>query len=380
MTADTNHLHSLFGSVQLQRHPARRQELLRAWCSADELLLDALHRLAIPAEQILVANDEYGALTVSVTPCALWTDSALAATAVRRNLAANGRDPVPVIWSTSRLPDDPPACVALRIPKQLAYFEYQLALLSSHLPEGATVLAAGMDKHLSPHTASLLERYIGPTQRHRGQRKARLFQAVKVTATEALPVPGMSRYFCDALQARLGGMPNVFSREQLDMGTRLLLKQLARLSPVDRVVDLACGNGVLGLTAFNTQLARQVLFCDESAMAVASARYNAQQLFPREAEHFEFLHGDGLLDYRGTAAQLVLCNPPFHSQHTVDEYVGRRLLAQCGEHLAEGGSLCLVANRHLDYMATLRRSFDQVSKLASDSKFTVWLAQRSTAA
>ena len=376
MTADATHLQSPFGSVQLQRYPARRQERLQAWCSADELLLDALCGLAVPSEQVLVANDEHGALTVPVNPRALWTDSALAAIAVSRNLAANHRDPVPVIWSTSALPQVPPACVVLRIPKQLPYFEYQLAQLSGQLPAGATVLAAGMDKHLSPRTASLLEHYIGPTQRHRGRRKARLFQAVKDPGIGSLPAPDMCCYFCDTLQAQLCAMPNVFSREKLDGGSRLLLQQLAVLPPVERLVDLACGNGVLGLAAFKMQLAGQVLCCDESAMAVASAQHNARQLFPTEFEHFEFLHGDGLLDYRGAAAQLVLCNPPFHSQHTVDEYVGRRLLAQCSEHLAAGGSLCLVANRHLDYRATLRRGFDRVDKLAGDSKFTVWLAQR----
>ena len=104
MTADATHLQSPFGSVQLQRYPARRQERLQAWCSADELLLDALCGLAVPSEQVLVANDEHGALTVPVNPRALWTDSALAAIAVSRNLAANHRDPVPVIWSTSALP------------------------------------------------------------------------------------------------------------------------------------------------------------------------------------------------------------------------------------------------------------------------------------
>ena len=376
MTADATHLQSPFGSVQLQRYPTRRQERLRAWCSADELLLDALYGLAFPGEQVLVANDEHGALTVSVNPRALWTDSALAATAVRRNLAANHKAPVPVIWSTSALPDEPPACVVLRIPKQLPYFEYQLAHLSGNLPAGATVLAAGMDKHLSPRTASLLEHYIGPTQRHRGRRKARLFQSVRDAGIGAPPAPEMCCYFCDELQAELCAMPNVFSREKLDAGSRLLLQQLALVPPVERLVDLACGNGVLGLAAFKMQMAGQVLCCDESAMAVASAQYNARQLCANEFEHFKFLHGDGLLDYRGAAAQMVLCNPPFHSQHTVDEYVGRRLLAQCSEHLSAGGSLCLVANRHLDYKATLRRGFDLVEKLAGDSKFTVWLAHR----
>lgn len=363
--------------MQLQRYPARRRELLQAWCSADQLLLEALHDLGASGEHTLVVNDEHGALTVPLAPYALWTDSALAAQALSRNLATNNRDPVPVIWSTAELPDRLPPWVLLRIPKQLPYFEYQLMQLAGRLPMGATVLAAGMDKHLSPQVASLLERYIGPTQRHRGRRKARLFQAVKQTASDALPLPPMSQYLCDQVGAPLCAMANVFSREKLDGGSRLLLQQLAQLSPVESLIDLACGNGVLGLAAFKVQLARKVVFCDESAMAVASAQYNAGTVFPGDDSHFEFHHGDGLLGYQGPPAKLVLCNPPFHSQHTVDEYVGRRLLEQCSQYLAGGGRLCLVANRHLDYDATLRRGFDRVDKLASDNKFTVWLAQRS---
>ena len=72
----------------------------------------------------------------------------------------------------------------------------------------------------------------------------------------------------------------------------------------------------------------------------------------------------------------MLCNPPFHSNHAVDEYAGRHLLAQCARGLVDSGQLCLVANRHLDYRPTLKRGFGAVEKLAQNSKFIVWLARK----
>ncbi|MCB2068942.1 MAG: methyltransferase, partial [Ottowia sp.] len=98
-----------------------------------------------------------------------------------------------------------------------------------------------------------------------------------------------------------------------------------------------------------------LVFADESAMAIASARGNVARLVPDLAGDCRFHHGDGLLAYTGAAAGLILCNPPFHLNHAVDEYAGRRLAAQCAAHLAPGGVLCLVANRHLDYTPVLRR-------------------------
>jgi 16S rRNA G1207 methylase RsmC len=143
---------------------------------------------------------------------------------------------------------------------------------------------------------------------------------------------------------------------------------------VEELVDLACGNGVIGLVAYRRGLARNVTFCDESAMAIASARENAARIFPDDAGNLGFFHGDGLRHYPGRPPKLVLCNPPFHDQHNVDAAAGRRLLRQASRILANGGKLCLVANRHLDYASTLRRDFDQVSRLASNRKFIVWLA------
>jgi 23S rRNA (guanine1835-N2)-methyltransferase len=281
------------------------------------------------------------------------------------------------LWSTLTLPEHltPDKCklVVMRVPKQLSYFEHQLSQLSQLLPTGTRVLVAGMDKHLSSATASLIENYIGPTERHRGQHKARLFSACR---DERHPesFSGSGEYYCDTLNRPLISLANVFAREKMDIGSRYLLDSLDTLAPTERVIDLACGNGIIGLTAASRGLCKSLLMCDESAMAIASAKINTERCAP-ECD-VSYHHGDGLLNYDGEPVNLILCNPPFHLNHRVDEGVGRRLLAQCTAHLVKGGSLCLVANRHLNYLPVLKREFSVVEKLAQNSKFVVWQAQR----
>lgn len=369
---------SPYGDFQLQRYPRRRVEPLQAWCQADTLLLQRALELDVEPFSTLVVNDDHGALAVALLPALSWTDSKLAELALKANLAGNQRPPVLVCWSTTTPTGDFDAAL-IRVPKSLPMFEFQLATLASLLPTGATVLAAGMDKHLPPHTASLLERYLGPTRRHRGQRKARLFESRRSSEPPPAPVPAVS-YYCEPLQAQLQSLPNVFSNDHLDHGSRFLIEQLPSLAAVSRAIDLACGNGVLGLALLQQRRARELLFCDESAMAIASARRNLEQLLPHCLAHCEFKLGDGLRGYQGAKAQLVLCNPPFHLQHTVDDYAGRRLLEQAARCLEPSGRLCLVANRHLDYAPTLRRHFVQVERLAQNSKFIVWLGAKPTAA
>jgi 23S rRNA (guanine1835-N2)-methyltransferase len=367
-------MQSPYGDFRLARYPARSNEALQAWCSADLLLLEEVHRHGMGDRPILAVNDAYGALSVALQPQALWTDSALSALAVQRNAQANSRKAPPVLWSTQ----SPPAAlelVVMRVPKSRPYFEYQLSCLARALPAGATVLAAGMDKHLSVHTAQLLERWIGPTERFRGERKARLFRAVREDRAAA-ELDAFARYHCEPLDACLLSLPNVFSREQLDGGTRFLLQFIRSQPGVHSAIDLACGNGTLGLFAAKHALAQTVFFCDESAMAVASAQANAQALFPQSPERFDFYHGDGLRHFSGEPVQLILCNPPFHQEHTVNDLAGRHLLAQCSRFLQPGGRLYLVANRHLDYASVLRREFRRVESCATDAKFTILMAQR----
>lgn len=366
----STHLNCPQGEFELQRYPCRKQEPLQAWCSADLLLLETANSAAA---RTLVVNDEHGALCVPLSPAAIWTDSALATEAIAQNCERNRRPTPALTWSTEN-PGADFDQVILRIPKLLPYFDYQLVNLAAALPAGVQLHCAGMDKHLSPQTAALIEKRLGLVERHRGQRKARVFSSILPGAAASFAASSAG-YYCQQLGAELSALPNVFSREKLDIGSRLLLDNLHLLEPAQSAADLACGNGLLGIAAMQQKRAQRVLFADESAMAVASARANARQILGQQAD-IAFHLGDGLLGL-AQKFELILCNPPFHLGHTVDDFAGRRLLQQAAEALLPGGSLVLVANRHLDYGSSLQHLFKYVDKLAQNNKFIVWRARHS---
>ncbi len=63
----------------------------------------------------------------------------------------------------------------------------------------------------------------------------------------------------------------IFCADRLDIGTRFFLKHLPTRGGAVRVVDLGCGNGVVGLSAAVANPEAHVTFVDESYGAVASA-------------------------------------------------------------------------------------------------------------
>jgi 16S rRNA G1207 methylase RsmC len=366
-------MHTPFGDYSLQRYPRVREVSLRAWNTADELLLQAAAERGVAEENILVVNDEHGAISVPLAGCCVWTDSKLSELAILANLEANKVTTPVRLCAMDKIPAGNFQLVLLRVPKHGSLLRYQLQLLRQLLPAGTPVLCAGMDKHLSPATAALLEEFLGPTQRHPGKRKARLF-SITVDKSCTGSEPEVCRYHLEQLDAEIESRVNVFSREKLDAGSRLMLTRFAQLPASEQLVDLGCGNGVLGVLATRQLQPSRTVFCDESALALASARGNVESLAPGFADRCEFLHSDGLLNYTGPAPQLILCNPPFHQQHVVNEHSGQRMIQEAAAVMAPGGELWLVANRHLPYARLLQQLFNRVKREAQDSKFIVWRA------
>ncbi|NAS20576.1 methyltransferase [Herbidospora sp. NEAU-GS84] len=357
---------SPLSDLGLRRYPDDPRDPFRAWDAADEYLLGELGRLGGPHGTVVVFGDRWGALVTALAehrPVQI-TDSYLTQRATRANLDRLGL-PEATLLSTQ---DAPPARIdtlLVRIPKSLALLEDQLIRLAPAVHEGTTILGAGMVKEIHTSTLALFEKILGPTRTSLAVKKARLI------FTEPRPTPVASRfpvrYTHEGLD--LVNHAGVFCADRLDIGTRFFLKHLPATVKGQRVVDLGCGNGIVGAFVLRDNPDAEVLFVDESYAAVASARANA----PGPAG---FLVGDGLADAEPGSADLVLCNPPFHSHQAVTDATAWRMFTQARRALRPGGELRIVGNRHLGYHVKLKRLFGEVTVVAGDPKFVVLSAVR----
>jgi len=367
-----------YAELDLIRQPEQANDPLQAFDAADEYLLAQLHEQAPDANcRVLVLNDSFGALAASLAgrlQVVSSGDSHLAHLALEKNLARNGLpfDSVPFIPASERwqgLFDR----VLVRVPKTLALLEEQLIRLQGHLAPGAQVIAGAMIKHL-PHAAGdLMEKYIGPVQASLAQKKARLLTAT-LAERPAASSPYPSRYRLDAPALELVNHANVFCREGLDIGTRAFLPHLPRDLGNARVADLGCGNGVLAIASALANPDAQYTLVDESYMAVQSAQENWQAaLGERPAT---FIAADGLAGVEKQSLDVVLCNPPFHQQQVVGDFLAWRMFQQAREALVVGGALYIVGNRHLGYHSKLARLFRGVEQVAATPKFVILKARK----
>ncbi|MBT8769044.1 methyltransferase [Metapseudomonas boanensis] len=367
-----------FAQLELLRQPEQQDDPLQAFDAADEYLLNHLHEQGLAADtRVLVLNDSFGALAASLASCAQVTssgDSHLGHIALQRNLARNGLADAAVRFvPASETVKGSFDRVLIRVPKTLALLEEQLIRLHGQLAPGATVVAAGMVKHL-PHAAGdLLEKYIGPMQPSLAVKKARLLIATPVDKP-AVASPYPTRYELDQPRLMLINHANVFCREGLDIGTRAFLPHLPRSLGALKVADLGCGNGVLGIAYALANPQAELTLVDESYMAVQSARENWQAaLGERPAD---IRAGDGLAEQPADSLDLVLCNPPFHQQQVVGDFLAWRMFVQARNALVKGGELWVVGNRHLGYHAKLKRLFRGVEQVAATPKFVVLKASK----
>lgn len=377
-----NRLTTSQGAFELARFPEHPRDPFRAWDAADEYLLRQLtDPEAGPVDlsgTVAVVGDRWGALATALAahrPVQI-SDSYLARRATLANLARNGigQDAVRLLSSRDTPPDRIDVLI-VRVPKSLAFLEDQLHRIAPAVHSGTVIIGTGMVKEIHTSTLKLFERIIGPTRTSLAVRKARLIFCTPDPALPRTPSPWPYRYELPADVGPVAGLTavnhaGIFCAERLDIGTRFFLKHLPTRSGAVRVVDLGCGNGVLGLSAAIANPEAHLTFVDESYGAVASAEETFRAGAPDGAKA-DFLVGDGLGDLDPGSVDLVLNNPPFHSHMATTDATARTMFAGARTALRQGGELWVVGNRHLSYHTHLRRIFGNCTTVAGDPKFVV---------
>ena len=363
------------GQFTLNRYPARKNEQLRAWDAADEYLLLQIHEqdLLAKSPKILILNDAFGALSIALSnhqPCSV-TDSYISEQGILENSKTN-KTPAGLITIKNSLQtlNESYDLIILKVPKNLAMLEDQLYRIRNCCNEDTVILSAAMSKYIHTSTLNLFDRIIGPTTTSLARKKARLVMSKLDASLKPGETPYPSKYTLDTNGDLYLNHANVFSREKLDLGSRFLLEFIPQSEHYTNILDLACGNGILGITAAQCNPQANICFVDESYMAVESARLNTQNLIENK-QRLSFKVTDCLLGIEKNSQDLIINNPPFHQHHAVGDFIAWQMFNESKATLKNGGELLIVGNRHLGYHIKLKRLFGNCETVASNKKFVI---------
>jgi len=168
-------------------------------------------------------------------------------------------------------------------------------------------------------------------------------------------------------------MPGVFSWQGLDAGTAFLLHSvdMAGLTRDKRVLDMGCGNGIVGAVA--TVNANHVTLVDENLLAVKCAQ---KTMLLNEIANAEVIASDVYRHLESHQFDTILTNPPFHEKFQVDQNVAHRIIRGAKKFLTSSGCLVWVANAFLNYEAFAAEYFEHVDVIAHDARYKVVRASK----
>jgi len=160
----------------------------------------------------------------------------------------------------------------------------------------------------------------------------------------------------------------VFSKSGLDFGSRVLLESLS-FNKGDRILDLGCGYGPIGITLAVLYEA-EVTMVDINDRAVSLAKENAKL---SKAE-VTVLQSDGFEQVLGVY-DAILTNPPIRA----GKIIYYTWFAQAAHFLKPEGKLFVVINKNqgaLSAIAELERHFKQVVIIERKSGYHVISCQK----
>ena len=151
----------------------------------------------------------------------------------------------------------------------------------------------------------------------------------------------------------------VFSRGEVDTGTRLLLEALPE-EMHGEILDLGCGWGVIGISVARKWPDAKVTMADINQRALALSRENAK----RNRAEVVCAESDGMAAFEGKQFDAVITNPPIRA----GKQVIYKMFADAAKCLKPGGALYLVIRKQqgaescMKYLETVFAEVEKVSK------------------
>lgn len=161
----------------------------------------------------------------------------------------------------------------------------------------------------------------------------------------------------------------LFSPNAVDTGTLSMLSQ-TEFSPDDKVLDLGCGYGAVGILAAKLIGQDKVTMCDVSETAVRYSQNNAKL---NQVPDITVKLSDGFENIPDSDFTLILSNPPYHT----DFSVAKRFIEDGFHRLALGGRMLMVTKRLTWYKNKFTSVFGGC-KIREFNGYYVFIAEKRT--
>jgi 16S rRNA (guanine1207-N2)-methyltransferase len=130
----------------------------------------------------------------------------------------------------------------------------------------------------------------------------------------------------------------VFSKREVDFGSRLVIETFVMPEVEGKVLDVGCGYGPIGLSIAKENPTRTIHMIDVNKRAIELAKENAEL---NRVDNVKIYESDRLLNVEEADFAAILTNPPIRAgKKTVHD-----IFVQSYEHLAPGGELWVVIQK-----------------------------------
>ncbi|MFD2179938.1 16S rRNA (guanine(1207)-N(2))-methyltransferase RsmC [Veronia pacifica] len=261
--------------------------------------------------------------------------------------------------------------VLLYWPKAKAEAEYLLAMLMDRCASHCEICVVGENRSGVKSIEKMFAPY-GKVTKFDSARRCSFYWG----QCQQVPNPFSKQDWFKSYPLSLGetsltirALPGVFSQNELDVGSRLLLDNLPKIK--GKVLDFGCGAGVIGAVIKSRFADADIHMVDVSALAVASAeetlRFNeidgtvsASDVYSSVSDSFDF----------------IVSNPPFHAGLKTYYAATETFIKDAPSYLTTKGQITIVANSFLRYPPLIEAALGECNVTAKTSKFAIYQAQK----
>lgn len=140
----------------------------------------------------------------------------------------------------------------------------------------------------------------------------------------------------------------VFSKKEVDFGSRVLIEAFTYPEVDGDILDVGCGYGPIGLSIAKEAKDRKVHMVDVNERALALAKENAAL---NQIDNVVIYESDRLLQVKGNKFAGILTNPPIRA----GKKIVHDIFEQSYEHLINNGELWVVIQKKQGAPSTLEK-------------------------